>query len=61
MIDALHTLEREALDRLATVESNDDLARWQAGYPGPARRTDPAAARPWLAACWRAACCWQAG
>ena len=34
MIDALYTLEREALDRLATVESNDDLARWQAGYLG---------------------------
>jgi phenylalanyl-tRNA synthetase alpha chain len=34
MIDALTTLEREALDRLATVESNQDLARWQANYLG---------------------------
>ena len=34
MIDALHTLEREALDRLATVDSCDDLARWQADYLG---------------------------
>ncbi len=34
MIDALYTLECEALDRLATVESSDDLARWQADYLG---------------------------
>ena len=34
MIGALHTLEREALDRLATVDSSDDLARWQTDYLG---------------------------
>jgi phenylalanyl-tRNA synthetase alpha chain len=34
MIDELRALEHEALNRLAAVESSEDLAQWQADYLG---------------------------